>query len=86
MKPKRPVIAYGKTYGQVLSLIKSVVPDLKLPKILDYKYANKVKNAVILVTGTVERLHSRFARITDNNDVYLKASRKWYSNNDCSCN
>lgn len=69
---KRPVIAYGKTYGQVLSLIKAVVPDLRLPKVLDYKYANKVKNAVILVTGTVERLHSRFARITDNNDVYLK--------------
>ncbi|WP_029513138.1 MBL fold metallo-hydrolase RNA specificity domain-containing protein [Mycoplasmopsis primatum] len=69
---KRPVVTYGKTYGEVLALIKTVKPDLKIPKIIDYKYANKTKNAVILVTGTKERLHSRFLRITDNNDVYLK--------------
>ncbi|MBZ4212715.1 ribonuclease J [Mycoplasma sp. U97] len=71
-KADRPVIAYGKTYGQVLGLIKRAMPDLKLPKIIDYKYANKTKNAVILITASTERLHSRFLRITDNNDVYLK--------------
>lgn len=69
---KRPVIAYGKTYGQVLEIIKLAKPDLKLPQIIDYQYANKTKNAVVLVTGTTERLHARFLRITDNKDVYLK--------------
>ncbi|WP_027334977.1 MBL fold metallo-hydrolase RNA specificity domain-containing protein [Mycoplasmopsis felifaucium] len=69
---KRPVITYGKTYGQVLEIIKKAKPDLPLPEVIDYKYANKTKNAVILVTGTTERLYSRFLRITDNKDVYLK--------------
>ncbi|VEU75576.1 hydrolase [Mycoplasmopsis maculosa] len=71
----RPIITYGKTYGQVLNIIKKAKPDLPMPKILDYKYSNKIKNAVILVTGATERLHARFLRITDNKDVYLKLSK-----------
>ncbi|MGV2393609.1 UNVERIFIED_CONTAM: ribonuclease J [Campylobacter lari] len=71
----RPVVTYGKTYGQVLSLIKAARPDLPMPKIIDYKYSNKIKNAVILVTGATERLHARFLRITDNKDVYLKLNK-----------
>lgn len=53
-------------------MIKLVVFDLRLFKVLDYKYVNKVKNVVILVIGIVERLYLRFVRIMDNNDVYLK--------------
>ncbi|WP_029512909.1 MBL fold metallo-hydrolase RNA specificity domain-containing protein [Mycoplasmopsis iners] len=68
----RPVITYGKTYGQAFNLIQEKYPQLKLPKLIDYKNANKVSNAVILVTGSIERLYSRFLRITSNNDVFLK--------------
>ncbi|OAB49209.1 MBL fold metallo-hydrolase RNA specificity domain-containing protein [Mycoplasmopsis gallinarum] len=72
IETNRPVITYGKTYGQILNLIQKSNPTLKWPKIIDYKYANKTKNAVILVTGSTERLYSRFLRITDNKDVFLK--------------
>lgn len=71
-KHNRPVIPYGKTYGQLLYLIKQVKPDLELPTILDYRSLNKHENAVILITGAVERLYNRFLRITDNKDVLLK--------------
>lgn len=71
-KYDRPIITYGKTYGQILEIIRIAHPSLDLPKIIDYKQANKTENAVVIVTGTTERLHSRFIRITDNNDVYLK--------------
>ncbi|UUD35398.1 ribonuclease J [Mycoplasmopsis caviae] len=72
---KRPVVTYGKTYGQIFYLIKKAHPELKLPDLIDYRSANKVKNAVILVTGATERLYSRFLRITDNNDVFLKLQK-----------
>ncbi|ADN69351.1 ribonuclease J [Mycoplasmopsis fermentans] len=71
----RPVVTYGKTYGQIFYLIKKAHPELKLPELIDYRNANKVKNAVILVTGATERLYSRFIRITDNNDVFLKLQK-----------
>ncbi|WP_406613907.1 ribonuclease J [Mycoplasma corogypsi] len=68
----RPLITYGKTYAQILYLISKLHPELGLPQIIDYKFINKHKNAVVLVTGSIERLYTRFLRITDNNDVYLK--------------
>lgn len=71
----RPVVTYGKTYGQIFSLIEKAYPEMPLPKLIDYKTANKVKNAVILVTGATERLYQRFIRITDNNDVFLKLQK-----------
>ncbi|VEU76993.1 MBL fold metallo-hydrolase RNA specificity domain-containing protein [Mycoplasmopsis columbina] len=71
----RPIVTYGKTYGQVFELIRRKYPDLKWPKLVDYKNANKTNNAVILVTGSIERLYSRFLRITDNNDVFLKLQK-----------
>lgn len=67
----RPVITYGKTYGQFLYLIKKIHPKMQFPEIIDYKIANKTNNAVILITGSIERLYSRFLRITDKNDVFL---------------
>ncbi|MBU4691603.1 ribonuclease J [Mycoplasma sp. ES3225-GEN-MYC] len=72
MKTNRPIITYGKTYGQLFYLMQKENPNLKLPEQIDYKMANKSDNAVVLVTGAIERLYSRFLRITDNNDVFLK--------------
>ncbi|QSF13398.1 ribonuclease J [Mycoplasma sp. Mirounga ES2805-ORL] len=71
----RPVITYGKTYGQILQLIANNRPEFKLPVLEDYKNANKINNAVILVTSSTERLFARFLRITDNNDVFLKMKK-----------
>lgn len=68
---KRPIITYGKTYGQLLYLIRKIHPKIEFPEIIDYKTANKTENAVILITGSAERLYSRFLRITDKNDVFL---------------
>ncbi|UUM19085.1 ribonuclease J [Mycoplasma sp. 1018B] len=71
IETKRPVIVYGKTYAQALNIIKNKFPQVKFPKILDHNSISKTNNAVILVTGSVERLYSRFLRITSNNDVFL---------------
>ncbi|MCT4469489.1 ribonuclease J [Mycoplasma sp. HS2188] len=68
---KRPIVTYGKTYWQLFNLMKKEHPELPLPELIDYKSVNKVDNAVVLVTGAIERLYSRFLRITDNNDVFL---------------
>ncbi len=68
----RPVITYGRTYSQLINLVKKINKNLKLPEFIDYRAANDVKNAVILVTGAIERLYLRFIRIASNNDVYLK--------------
>ncbi|EFF41684.1 ribonuclease J [Mycoplasmopsis alligatoris] len=75
IKYNRPVVTYGKTYGQLLHLVKLVNSNLALPQIVDYKTISKHPNAVVLVTGAVERLYSRFLRITDNNDVFLKLKK-----------
>ncbi|EIE39362.1 ribonuclease J [Mycoplasmopsis canis] len=76
MKYKRPVITYGKTYADLLEITKKIIlendKNLELPEIVDYKQISKHNNAVILVTGAVERLFSRFLRITSGEDVYLK--------------
>ncbi|MGL4252167.1 MAG: ribonuclease J [Metamycoplasmataceae bacterium] len=68
----RTVITYGRIYHQLLEYLISYNPNLKLPKIVDYKKIKDEKSCVIIVTGTVERLYKRFVRITDDNDVYLK--------------
>ncbi|MBN0970559.1 ribonuclease J [Mycoplasma phocoeninasale] len=71
-KYNRPVITYGRTYSQLINLVAKINPDLQWPEFIDYRVANEVKNAVILVTGAIERLYLRFIRIASNNDVYLK--------------
>ncbi|UUD36003.1 ribonuclease J [Mycoplasmopsis citelli] len=68
----RPVCAYGKTYGQFIYLISKISKDFPLPQMFDYRQINKHKNAIILVTGSIERLFLRFVRITAKRDVYLK--------------
>ncbi len=68
----RPVIPYGRAYSVLLDMYKKINPNTKLPVIEDYKKAKTINNAVILVTGTGERLYQRFIRITENNDVFLK--------------
>lgn len=72
IKYKRPVVTYGKTYGQLLHLLQMVDPKMKIPEIIDYRTISKHKNVVVLVTGSMERLYSRFIRVTENNDVFLK--------------
>ncbi|WP_027334023.1 ribonuclease J [Mycoplasma elephantis] len=72
IKYNRPVITYGKTYGQLIYLISKIHKNNSFPKFIDYKEANKTDNAVILVTSTVERLYQRFLRICDKKDVYLR--------------
>lgn len=72
-KYNRDVVTYGRSYHQLLLLLKKAHPSLKLPEILDYKYISKHdNNVVIIISGTVERLFRRFFRITENNDVYFK--------------
>ncbi|AZZ65348.1 ribonuclease J [Metamycoplasma phocicerebrale] len=68
----RPVITYGRNYSQFINLVAKINPDLQLPEFVDYRLANEQKNAVVLVTGAIERLYLRFIRIASNNDVYLK--------------
>ncbi len=76
LKYDRDIVTYGRSYHQLLELLQKRNPDLKLPKILDYKYISKHdNNVVIIISGTVERLFKRFIRITDNNDVYFKFSK-----------
>lgn len=76
LKYDRDIVTYGRSYHQLLELLHKNNPNLKLPKILDYKYISKHdNNVVIIVSGTVERLFKRFVRITENNDVYLKFNK-----------
>ncbi|AWX69605.1 ribonuclease J [[Mycoplasma] anseris] len=69
---KRPVITYGRTYSQLINLVSKIDQTLQWPEFIDYRAANDVDNAVILVTGAIERLYLRFIRIASNNDIYLK--------------
>ena len=76
-KYNRAVVTYGRSYYQLLTLLKKSQPSLDLPEILDYRaISNHNQNIVVIVTGTVERLFKRFIRITENNDVYLKLNKK----------
>ncbi|AWX42889.1 putative hydrolase [Metamycoplasma cloacale] len=71
-KYNRPVITYGRTYSQLITLVKKINKNLDhWPEFIDYRVANEVDNAIILVTGAIERLYLRFLRIASNNDVYL---------------
>ncbi len=68
----RPIIPYGRAYYELIKQYQNIYPNQELPKIIDYKLAEKTNNAVILVTGTGERLYQRFIRIAEKNDVFLK--------------
>ncbi|WGI36676.1 ribonuclease J [Mesomycoplasma lagogenitalium] len=75
LKYERPVAVYGRTYGQLVDLIRKIKYEgnfLQMPEFIDYKNVQDHKNAVILVTSTNERIYQRFLRITEDNDVYLK--------------
>lgn len=72
IETNRPVIPYGRAYALLLEMYKKLNPNMKLPVIEDYKKIKSIKNAVVLVTGTGERLYQRFIRICEDNDVFLK--------------
>ncbi|QJG67215.1 ribonuclease J [Mycoplasma phocoenae] len=71
-KYNRPVITYGRNYSILIELVKKMNPKLQWPEFIDYRTSNSAENAVILVTGAIERLYARFLRIASQNDVYLK--------------
>lgn len=71
-KYNRPVITYGRNYSQLINLVSKINVSLNWPQFIDYRNANEAKNAVVLVTGAIERLYLRFLRIASNNDLYLK--------------
>ncbi len=68
----RPVIPYGRAYSMLIETYMKLNPDARMPKFIDYKKIEKTNNAVVLVTGTGERLYQRFIRIGEDNDVFLK--------------
>lgn len=71
-KAGRPVISYGRAFDNLYSKLREFNKDMGIPEFEDYKSANKIDNAVILVTGTWTRLYQRFVRIAHGNDVFLK--------------
>jgi ribonuclease J len=76
IETNRPVITYGRVYSNFLRILKTFNPKMKLPRIIDYRKANEVKNSVILITGTRERLYQRLVRISHNEDIFLKIKEK----------
>lgn len=72
MKYNKSVVAYGKTFYELLEIIKQLNKNIKFPKIINYRKLQNEKNCVVIVSGTIERLYKRFLRITENEDVYLK--------------
>ena len=70
-KAGRPVISYGRTFDNLYNIMmeENNIDNFKFE---DYKSANKIDNAVVLVTGTWSRLYQRFVRIAHGNDVFLK--------------
>ncbi|WP_027121384.1 ribonuclease J [Mycoplasma leonicaptivi] len=78
-KYKRPIIPYGKNYADMLDLIKEHNAKLGnkifIPELFEYKNIPNIENAVILVTGAIERLYTRFLRVINGEDVYLKIQK-----------
>ncbi|MGL4343410.1 MAG: ribonuclease J, partial [Metamycoplasmataceae bacterium] len=72
LKYDKNIVAYGKTFHQLIDIIKSANKNIKFPKIIDYKRMEKEENCVIIISGTTERLYKRFLRISDGEDLYLK--------------
>ena len=68
----KSVVIYGKSFSNALKEWKSIYPNMKLPKFLDYQSMYKSKNSIILVTGTGSRLYQRLDRIAMGKDVFLK--------------
>ncbi|PAK21067.1 ribonuclease J [Mycoplasmopsis agassizii] len=78
---KRPIVIYGKTFDNQLKLLNNKYFVNKKPflgelKLSDHRRLNKLNNAIVFVTATVEVLYQRFIRITDNLDAYLKINEK----------
>ena len=69
-KAGRPVISYGRAFDNLYTTMRNQY-DVDSPEFEDYKKADKIDNAVILVTGTWSRLYQRFVRIANGNDVFL---------------
>ncbi|MXR05634.1 ribonuclease J [Mycoplasma flocculare] len=83
VKFNRQITAYGKKYDKLYDMIykldKLTTNNLKnFPMFFDYKYANKQKNSVILITSSPERICHRFNRILENDDVYFKLKKSDY--------
>ncbi|CAM9131513.1 ribonuclease J [Mycoplasma marinum] len=76
LEENRPVITYGRAYSTLMETYIKLHPNAKLPKIINYKLIEKTDNAVVLVTGTGERLYQRFIRIAEGNDVFLKLRKE----------
>lgn len=74
-KSGRPVVSYGRAFDTLYSKIKKIY-GLEIMEFEDYKQANKINNAVVLITGTWERLYKRFVRIALSNDVFMKFKEK----------
>ena len=71
IKAGRPIVSYGRAFDLMYSKMKGIY-NVEGAKFEDYKSANKIDNAVVLVTGTWSRLYQRFVRIAHGNDVFLK--------------
>ncbi len=69
-KYKRPVAIYGRTFSLLYDNLKT--KNSNEPEFIDFKTIGKVKNCVVLVTGTWARLYQRYERIADDKDVFLK--------------
>ncbi|AJR11893.1 hydrolase [Mesomycoplasma dispar] len=83
VKFNRQITAYGKKYDKLYNMIykldKLTTNKLKsLPIFFDYKYANKQKNSVILITSSPERICHRFNRILENDDAFFKLKKSDY--------
>lgn len=76
LKHNRPVAIYGKSYWDLLETTQKILVKQKiilaLPKLIYYKDISKYENAVVLVTGSAERLYNRLLRIVVGEDIYLK--------------
>lgn len=70
-KSGRPVVSYGRAFDALYSKLREQ-HKIDIPEFEDYKKANKLDNAVVLVTGTWARLYQRFVRIANESDVFLK--------------
>ncbi|MEG7280121.1 thioredoxin domain-containing protein [Mesomycoplasma ovipneumoniae str. Black Butte] len=83
LKFNRQITAYGKKYDKLYDMIykldKLTTNKIKsLPTFFDYKFANKQKNSVVLITSSPERICHRFNRVLQNDDAYFKLKKSDY--------
>lgn len=77
IKFKRKITTYGKKYDKLYDMISKLESKNKTiqhsrPNFFDYKLANKENNSVVLITSSPERIHTRFERILNKEDVVFK--------------